>query len=194
MPLLSRNGLSRAKVQELAESLITGGDAEIDAYVQGLAGADVLSVIEPVDGRLFTGSSAPAANTAYLSLFRLVEGRTITTVAIQHASPSGNGDVGVYRFDGTNYVRIGSSGSTALTGSNALQVLTLTAAVDLEPDTDYWLAFAADNGVTTLYRTLGLTGSFGRGNKALSKGTSFPLPATISSPSATGYVPYLGAM
>lgn len=158
----------------------------------GNAGGAQLSVIEPIDGRLFTGASAPAASTAYLSLFRVAVVVTVSAITIQHGTPSGNGDVGIYQLVGSTYTLIASAGSTALTGSNATQTLTLSAAVTLIPGRDYWMAFAADNATTTEYRLLGLSGTGLTGKKALSKGSTFPL-ASFSSPGGTGYVPWLSA-
>jgi hypothetical protein len=103
---------------------------------------------------------------------------------INGATVNGNVDVGVYRFDGTNYVRLASSGSVAQTGTSANQLIPLTAGVTVQ-DGDY-LAFASDSATATVWRTTGISPTLVGSpmNLSLIKGSSFPLPATISAPTA----------
>lgn len=140
----------------------------------------------PVDPR---GQGTTAAvivqNQAELARVSLLSPVLIDTIRLANgATVNGNVDVGVYRFDGTNYVRIASSGSVAQAGTSAVQALTLTAPVTVR-DGDY-LAFAADSATGT-YRIMTHVGSALVGtpmNLSLAKATSFPLPTSIATPSA----------
>lgn len=182
MALLSRNGLSRGAIIDL----ITGGDAEIEAYVQSLQPSQPAGVwaIDPRGaGSVY---NTVTQNQAELARVSLTEPVTIDRIRIANGSTvNGNIDVGVYRFNGTNYDRIGSSGSTAQTGASATQEIPLTAPVEVR-DGDY-LAFVSDSA-TAMVRQLVHVSLFLVGapmNISLSKASSFPLPATISSPSGT---------
>lgn len=168
----------------------------LTSFTRSTPGGEQFDIIEPVDARCFAGAVAVAtANLAYLSRFRLSKAATISAVSYFVGTASGNVDVGVYEFDGTNYVRLGSSGSTAASGSSAVQTINLTASVNLRPGKDYWLALAADNGTITILRQGG-TVVLAFGNRTLFKSSlsPFALPATISSPSTTSTtVPWLAA-
>jgi hypothetical protein len=130
-----------------------------------------------------TALAVLVADQAELSRVSLFSPVTIDSIKILVGTQSGNVDVGVYRFDGTNYVRLASSGSTAV-GATGQQILTLTSAVTVQ-DGDY-LAVAVNNGTATLRLMTHIGSSFVGTpiNLSLAKATSFPLPASISSPSA----------
>jgi hypothetical protein len=114
------------------------------------------------------------AAPVYIDTIRVVNGATV----------DGSIDVGVYRFNGTDYVRLASSGSTAQSGTSAAQALTLTAGVWVQ-DGDY-LAFASNSATNTVRQALHISSALVGAplNLSLVKASSFPLPATISTPSA----------
>jgi hypothetical protein len=133
------------------------------------------------------------ANQALLVLVRVARPMTVSTITVYVGTASGNIDAGLYESDGTTWTRLASAGSTAASGTNALQTLTLGSPVTLIPGKDYWLAFAADNGTVTVTRISGTSGPNGRGNRAIFKASSFPLPATITALSAASSVPWMQA-
>ncbi|MCC7413847.1 MAG: hypothetical protein IT495_19690 [Gammaproteobacteria bacterium] len=142
-------------------------------------------------------AATPTANQAYCVWFRVDAAVTVTTMKYVTGSPSGNVDLGIYEFnaDASLLTRLGSTGSTAAAGSGVVQSIALTAAVRISPGVDYCLAFAADNGTITLSRIVPnpviVTGP--TIPAALSKASSFPLPTSIATPSASNYAPFLVA-
>lgn len=132
-----------------------------------------------------TTAAVVTQNQAELNRVELSAPVFIDTIRVFNgATVAGTHDVGVYRFDGTNYVRLASSGSVAQAGTSAIQSTPLTAGVWVQ-DGDY-LAFASDSATSTYRQILQLAAALTGTpvNVMLLKASSFPLPATISSPAA----------
>lgn len=144
-----------------------------------------------------TGVAWPTANAAVFARVRVGAPLRVTRMHTFIGAASGNVDLGLYRSDdgGTTLTRIASTGSTAASGTNAEQVIALTAAVTLVPGIDYYLAMAADNATVTVARQTISSGMAVLGNHYVGKASSFPLPTTVSSLGGlTGaYVPFMGA-
>ena len=132
-------------------------------------------------------TAALAANTGYLQRFRVAAPLTIGRITYFVGTASGNVDVGVYRLDGGDTLtRLASSGSTAAVGAAATHTVPLTASVTLVPGVDYYLAFAPDNATVTIGRTTPNSFWSSMGKTAVSRATSFPLPASMTYASVAG--------
>ena len=129
-----------------------------------------------------------AANKAIFMPFPVFSPITIVKLfVINGTTVSGNIDVGIYT---ANVLKIVSSGSTAQSGTSAVQEFNITDTL-LNPGF-YYLAVAMDNGtahleswaLSVMMRTLGIAEA----------STAFPLPtnASISSITASRY-PFIGA-
>lgn len=127
-----------------------------------------MAVGAPVSGTL-------TANTAVFVPFRLPGPTTVTKLWVVNGSAvSGNIDVGIYDESGN---RLGSKGSTAQVGTEALQEFDIT---DISlPVGRYYLAVVLDNGTGTLYRSV-VTSALRRGLGTAIMATAFPLPATAT--------------
>lgn len=103
---------------------------------------------------------------------------------------SGNIDLGLYNPDG---VRLSSAGSTAQSGTSAIQSVSVTP-FNIAPGL-YYLAATLDNTTgTILGRTLPMV-SFGRTMGIVQMGSAFPLPATATFATLTqAVVPIVGMM
>lgn len=154
-------------------------------------GAQQDTIIEPMDPRFFTTPAAITANLAYLVKFRVQRATTATGLAFYIGTAAGNADVGIFTStNGTNFTLLGSSGSTAASGSSTTQAINLTANVPLVPYTNYWAAIVGDNVSLTIARISG-AGTLNLLNKtAIAKAGLFPL-ATFTTLASTGFVPYL---
>ena len=131
-------------------------------------------------------AAALTANQAYVAKVRFPRALRVTGLKYGVASASGNVGVGLYDStdSGTTLNRLASSGSTAVAGTNAVQSVSFTAAVNVTPNKDYWLAIAMDNAVATVSRgAINSIITFDEVKYAV-KATSFPLPSSISSPTA----------
>jgi hypothetical protein len=148
--------------------------------------------IEPIDGRLFSGGAAVAADTAYLVWFRV--DRPITVAAMEYlcSTAAGNVDLGVYSTaDFATLTRLGSTGATAAAGANAIQSINLTAPVLLVPGTDYFAGLVGSSASLVVARN-GQFGNLSAATKtALMKTASNPLPASITTPAGANYIPWL---
>lgn len=142
---------------------------------------------ESMPSAIVSGTAAAlTANQAYVAKVRFSKPLRLTGVKYGVASASGNVDVGLYTLNanGTDLDRQASSGSTAVAGTNAIQTVNFTSAVNVIPGRDYWLAIAIDNAVATVSR--------GAINSIITldeirygvKATSFPLPSSIAAPTA----------
>lgn len=131
----------------------------------------------------------PAANDALFFPFFLVEPiRVKRLFVVNGATVSGNIDVGIYDAVGT---RIISAGSTAQSGTSALQLFDVTDTI-FSPGRYYW-AVAMDNTTGTLFRanlTAVVAQHFGAAKQA--SGFALPASATLATPTA-GYTPVIGA-
>lgn len=132
----------------------------------------------------------PAANRAIFYPFLLHVPTVLTKLwCLNGNTVSGNLDIGIYDVAGTKLV---STGSTAQSGTSALQTVTITA-LPLAPGT-YYMAMAMDNTTGTLYRITTPTVNLAIGLGWFQQATAFPLPATFTPASlATGYWAWFGA-
>lgn len=130
----------------------------------------------------------PAANDAILVPIYIQQNTNITRLwVVNGAAASGNMDVGIYTADGS---LITSSGSTAQSGTNALQFFNI-ADVVLSPGA-YYIACSIDGTGGTVFRS---NLSVVRLQEAGAvKGTSaMPLPATLTFATVTaGLYPLMG--
>jgi len=161
--------------------------AQVDTTVAAAVGGGVLPYHE-VNGKstINTLAAWPAANTGYGWRFRLGRRTRVDAILFPVGVTSGNVDAGLYTSAdvGVTQTRIASSGSVAAGAANTSQALTLTAPVWLEAGTDYWVWFAVDNITLTLPRTT-IHAAHVYGGMIMTKATSFPLPASIATASAS---------
>ncbi len=131
----------------------------------------------------------PSANRALFIPFRIYQPITaVKMFTVNGAAASGNIDIGIYNADGTKLV---SSGSTAMSGTSAMQVFDIT-------DTQFgpglfYLALAVDN-VTAAFIRRGTSGTItNRFAGLLHQASAFPLPATATFASySAAYIPLFG--
>jgi hypothetical protein len=131
-----------------------------------------------IDPRLALTSAVPVQNAANLYAFQVTRPVTVTTATVTVGVANGNVDLGIYSGPaGGTGTWLGSTGSTAVVGSNAKQTISLTAPVTLVPGVRYWAALAADGATVQFY---GFTSSAAVDGTLLSivRGASFPLPTT----------------
>lgn len=133
-----------------------------------------------------TAAATGTANTAYGIFMEPVGvGMTITKIRIQIAVQNGNIDVGLYSWDGTTATRLAALGSTACPGVAVYDADISN--VDVVPGLRYIIFVAADGATASFYRCdYTVTGVPTLSGIAVSKATSFPLPATMTSLSAAG--------
>lgn len=146
--------------------------------------------VETCDGQSPTLTAHTAvANTAYLGLVRVTAPLLVSTIKTYiWTTVAGNIQAGIYELDaaGTTWSLIASSAAAAVAGSGTNQTFTLTTPVTLIPGRSYYLALASDAAVV-LARINSTTGFASNGtpiNRQVSKTTSYPLPSSITSPSA----------
>lgn len=132
-------------------------------------------------------AAAATANRAHLyRIPKLAVAKTITKLSVFIGGASGNLDLGIYTTtDFATFTRLGSSGSTAVAGTNAVQTVSgLSLAVPA--NVAWFLAVAADNATATFAR-LGSTSDVALKNyptRAFYKASSFPLPSSLTSMNA----------
>jgi hypothetical protein len=122
------------------------------------------------------GSNAtwPVANKALFFPFSIPSPQKVRSVYWTLGTASGNIDAGIYDVAGRKIV---STGSTALSGVNNSQYVSLTA-TDLSAGF-YYLALAVDNTTATFYRdTIGSNLLRVLGMQEMA--SAFPLPATAT--------------
>lgn len=132
----------------------------------------------------------PASNAAIYIPFTVSELITVRKLfSYNGAAASGNIDVGIYDAAGT---RLASTGSTAQSGTNTLQVFDITDFV-LVPG-KYYLAVAMDNTTGTLFaHTAGIAGHHYASGGVMQEASAFPLPATATFASmAQNFLPMIG--
>lgn len=131
----------------------------------------------------------PSANLAIYIPFRIQSPINIAQLFWYNgATATGNVDMGVYSKDGQ---RILSSGTTAQTGTNALQLVDIT---DVRIGAGmYWIALACDSGSSTFFSTT--LGAVGLHTLAGIKqqASAFVLPTTATfADAAQDYFPLFG--
>lgn len=131
----------------------------------------------------------PSSNLAILIPFSLSKKILVNALFwVNGATASGNVDAGIYDANGT---RLLSTGSTAQSGTSAIQVIS-TSATEIGPGL-FYLALAMDNTTGTIVRTL--SGQSLRNKMAgmAQAATSFVLPATLTFASVgQDYIPMVG--
>lgn len=154
------------------------------------AGGGQFDFVQTMPPAMIGTTSTRTAQRAYLGIVRAAKPLTFTQMSYQVGAAAGTVDLGIYSFDGTNFVRVGSTGATAAAGSSNIQTIALTAPATLQPGTDYWLAYLPSDGAT---QTCGRgTGAFFTNVVAFKRqviGAAIganTLPATIAAGSATG--------
>lgn len=141
----------------------------------------------PLNG---TGSATfPAANRAILVPFNVYETIRVVRMAVANgAATAGNLDLGIYTAD---FTRLTSSGSTAQSGTSALQTVTVEAS--LTPGL-YYMAIAMSSASAQVLRLAPLAAfcqSWGMRQMA----SAFPLPTTITPAApASSYLPIFGLL
>lgn len=134
---------------------------------------DILGMVPGIDS--FASETFSAADRAHFQWFRVPETCIVKQLWVANgATASGNIDVGIYNPDG---VRLVSSGSTAQSGTNTLQVFDVT-------DTTltrgyYYIAVAMDNATGTLRRNNASARNAKFQGSAI-MASAFPLPATAT--------------
>jgi len=146
---------------------------------------------EDLGGMGFTpGSSAwPTSNKAIFIQFPVYYPVTVYKMFVENGtSVSGNIDVGIYDRGGA---RIVSKGSTAQSGTSAIQEFNITDTV-LNPGL-YYLAVAMDNTTGHLQRW-GSNSVINRGMACMEATSSFALPSSVTFAGITAsYIPYIAA-
>lgn len=156
------------------------------------AGTGQFDYVSTVDGAGVGSLAVTVANQANLALVRVAKPKSVTALTVLIGTSSGNLDVGIYSWDGTTATRLGSSGSTAVGTASTTQTVALTATVVLSPGTNYFFALACDNATATFGRLGSGDGDLGAyGSRSLLKTSSFPLPATITTPSGNFFTPWI---
>lgn len=147
------------------------------------AGGDQMDFIETYNATTASTAGAVVANDANFQRVRVAKPIAVTTMAYLVGTASGNVDLGIYDSSdgGTTLTRLASTGSTAASGSTAIQAIALTASLVLVPGKDYWLAFAADNATITAVRVGPTAAYIARKQRSFLKASSFPLPASVAS-------------
>lgn len=138
----------------------------------------------------FTSSAWTASNRAVYMPFWLNRPETFVKLfCMNGATASGNVDMGIYDYAGT---RIVSIGTTAQSGTNALQEFDITD-TQIGPG-KFYLALAMDNTTGTIFRTTGSITDFGREAGFLMQESAFALPATATFAAITSNsLPLFGA-
>lgn len=129
----------------------------------------------------------PTANKAIYMPVLLAEPLLVTQMWVENgATASGNIDVGIYDEAGT---RIVSSGSTAQSGTSAMQVFNVTDTL-LGPGV-FYIAVALDNTTGTVHVWGSATTILGRATGALQQTSAFALPAVATFATLTTYGTWL---
>jgi hypothetical protein len=150
------------------------------------------NLVSPFNPLLFNGSAAPGANLAYGVRCTVPKTGTLTDISVYIQTSSGNIDVGVYDTDSSR-TKLYSSGSLACPAGAAWRVIVASPGLSVTAGQQIDLAVAFDNGTAAIGRfadngnVSNLPTGFWPGNGAApllswSKGTSFPLPSTMSGP------------
>lgn len=159
-------------------SLITGGDAEIDAYL-GLGDPAFIQTIDPIAG--MANASVPANNNLLARGPRLHADATITTLVCHLGAAAGDITMAVYTSDdgGANLTRVATTGAVAaVIGLNANP---LTASFTWEAGRDYWFDYFVTDATCTPWRgSGGSTVINGRGKRSIGATEVTAAPATLT--------------
>ncbi len=138
-----------------------------------------------------TSGAWPLANMAIYIPVRVDTPVVVTKLFVVNGSAvTGNVDIGLYTLD---YARLLSTGSTAQSGTNAVQSIDVT---DTPLDAGlYYLALALSSGGATTFRQAPATVLACRVAGQFEELSALPLPATMTpAASANAYVPLFGAL
>lgn len=130
----------------------------------------------------------PTANAAIFIPFRVGQPITIVKITWQNgATASGNVDVGIYDSEGNRLV---SSGSTAQTGTAALQTVDIS---DVTLNNGlYYMAMVMDNTTGTVRRTISIPAVWAQALGVYSQAAAFALPSTAAFAGTTlAFVPMM---
>lgn len=137
----------------------------------------------------FASATWPANNQAIFIPFVLSMPELIVKLFVMNgATASGNIDMGIYDDAGT---RIVSIGTTAQTGTSAIQAFDITD-TQVGPGR-FYLALALSSTVGTVFRLTSATANYASMMGAAEQATAFALPATATFVAPTSsYVPLIG--
>lgn len=151
------------------------------------AGANFGSYSNNNMGLMYSTSTAwSTANLAVFIPFAVSRRVTIQQVfCLNGATVSGNIDIGIYTLNGTKIV---SAGSTAQTGTAAIQALSITP-TQLSAGA-YYMAMSMDNTTGTIYKNVIYNTLGNRAAGMAQMASAFPLPASATfSAATTGNIP-----
>lgn len=137
-------------------------------------------------------AAAIAANTAYLWSFRVTDAIPLSGLTVNIGASAGNVDAGLYTStdDGVTLTRLVSNGGIASPGTGWQRIT--YASTWAVPGVDYWMAFAGSSASLTLLRGANPSATTSaRHARHVTKGTSYPLPATITGWSGGVTSPYM---
>lgn len=147
--------------------------------------------VEPVDGRLISGSTTVTADLAYLSWFRVDTAMVFTAMEYLCATAAGNVDLGVFTTtDFTNFTLLGHTGATAAAGASAVQSINLLASVTCVPGKDYYASIVGSNAALAIARITIFNAIAGANKTSYQKAALDPL-ADFATPANTNLVPWL---
>lgn len=165
----------------MLDLILPPGQQQSDDYIDVPSGALTATHV---------ANTTPGANTAVLQRFRVAAPFVLGKIAVYNgATSAGNVDAGIYTSDGSTWTRVASNGGVAAGSANAAQEIAMSAAYTLAPGVDYWVAIVASDGTHMMARVnASLTNWSGHGNRVLSKASSYPLPASLTTLSKASHV------
>ena len=174
--LLSRRGISRAKMEEA----IVAGDTEIDAHIRALAAAAFPLYIDTVPRNTALSTAAwGTANRAVLMKTRAKRPDLVlshASVLIGALGTSPNMDTGLYALDGTRLTSHGGGPP----GGTAERTQAYSAAYEPEFGEEFYIALACSATDTSFHRASSSNAaSTLRDHIAIIVESAYPLPATL---------------
>jgi hypothetical protein len=128
----------------------------------------------PFYNRVGGNSTSPVAATAYMYPFRLSEPVVVTKLYWLNGTASGNLDVGIYDHAGRRLVSIGS---TAQSGTGAIQIVDVTD-TEIGPGLFYMALVKETTGGSVSVFNLAV--SIQRAMGCVQASSAFPLPDTVT--------------
>lgn len=142
-----------------------------------------------IGGTGSNGTAWPAANLAMYIPFSLRRKITVSKMFVGNGTPAGSVDLGIYSIDGA---KLASTGSTAMSGSTAMQRISLSATVTLGPGM-YYMAIACNGATTTLNCKTATASYYLKSVGIYEQTTAFPLPSTATFATCTRtLIPWIG--
>lgn len=189
-----------AALNEMAvAALASQGNRIVGFGITGALGSEVYSpfaynaegpsFFQSFDGRVAGSSTAISANAVYLQRIpRVTEPKRVVAINVFVGNAAGNLDVGIYRDDPAGTAtRVGSAGSTAAAGTNAIQRLVMSGNVWLHADADFWASVGGTDAALTMTAISGNGTRNGMGSLNVVKGSAWSsgLPASIATAAGT---------